>query len=125
MDNYFIIHDTETDSVSIINYEPNVPEGVKVLTITNVEKQGIDSGSHYFNKQEQKVVRKTGAQVQAEDNAKSVQQTNAHNKEFLTKTDWKVLRHIREKALSKPTTLTEQEYIQLEKDRERAASLIK
>jgi len=45
----------------------------------------------------------------------------AQNREFLNSTDWKILRHIREQALSKSTTLSQAEYLELERQRDLAA----
>lgn len=50
--------------------------------------------------------------------------TNNEVRAFLAETDWKVLRHIRQKALGQETTLTEEEYLALEAEREAKASLV-
>jgi hypothetical protein len=55
---------------------------------------------------------------------KAQEAINAENKKFLADTDYKVLRHIRQKALNIQTTLTEQEYLALEQERHDAASAI-
>ena len=49
---------------------------------------------------------------------------NKQAKELLANSDWKVLRHIRQKALNQPTTLSEQEYLALEQQRADAANSI-
>lgn len=58
---------------------------------------------------------------------------NAHNDkvinnvvlhQFLNSTDWKVLRHIRELALNQPTSLSHEQYIELEQARAEAAAKI-
>jgi hypothetical protein len=46
---------------------------------------------------------------------------NGQEREFLNSTDWKVLRHIRQKALNITTSLSDVEYTQLEQQREAAA----
>lgn len=60
---------------------------------------------------------------------KEIPKTQAEiNKEahaFLSATDWKVLRHIREKAIGKKTTLSDGEYLALENERDLRASEIK
>lgn len=43
---------------------------------------------------------------------------------FLNETDYKVLRHIRQQALGIATTLTAQEYLELEQERQMAAQTI-
>ena len=49
---------------------------------------------------------------------------NGQEREFLNSTDWKVLRHLRQKALNITTSLSDAEYIQLEQQREAAAARI-
>jgi hypothetical protein len=49
---------------------------------------------------------------------------NAVEREFLNSTDWKVMRHLRQKALGEPTSLTEEQYLELEQQRSDAASRI-
>ena len=44
--------------------------------------------------------------------------------EFLNSTDWKILRHIRQKALNITTSLSDVEYLQLEQQRQAAAARI-
>ena len=46
-------------------------------------------------------------------------------KAFLSSTDWKVLRHIRETQLGIQTTLSTKEYVALEKERHKQAKLVK
>lgn len=55
-----------------------------------------------------------------------VEQRKINNKalKFLQETDWKVLRHARQKTLGEETTLTEQEYLALEQQRADAASRV-
>jgi len=51
-------------------------------------------------------------------------QTNEEAKAFLNSSDYKVLRHIRQKALEIQTTMTEEEYLELEEQRQAAAQSI-
>lgn len=44
---------------------------------------------------------------------------------FLNESDYKVLRHIRQKALNLPLTMTEAEYLQLEQQRHEASIKVK
>jgi hypothetical protein len=125
MENYFILHDKTIGSVTIVNYEPNVPNSIKVFGITETEKKQIDNGTHFFNVSTYAIEMKPSEDIQSEALAKKTQQENAQHKEFLNSTDWKVLRHIREKTLNQPTTLSRQEYIELEQERDKAANSIK
>jgi hypothetical protein len=52
------------------------------------------------------------------------EQTNQQALTFLASTDWKVLRHIRQKALGETTSLTEEEYLALELQRSQAAASV-
>jgi hypothetical protein len=52
------------------------------------------------------------------------EQTNQQALTFLASTDWKVLRHIRQKALGETTSLTEEEYLALELQRSQVAASI-
>lgn len=52
------------------------------------------------------------------------EQTNAESLAFLASTDFKVLRHIRQKALGQELSLSEEEYLALEQQRSDAAARI-
>ena len=125
MNTYYILHDTEYKKTSIINYEPNVPNSVKVFGITETEKKQIDNGTHFFNVSTYAIEMKPSEELQSEALAKHTQVENSKHGEFLNSTDWKVLRHMREIALNQPTTLSQQEYIELERERDKAANSIK
>jgi hypothetical protein len=49
---------------------------------------------------------------------------SAQNKQFLIDTDWKILRHRDQLELGIPTSLTNEEFIQLLQDRQTARDLI-
>jgi hypothetical protein len=49
---------------------------------------------------------------------------NGLEREFLNSTDWKIMRHIRQKALNVATSLTDAEYTELEQQRQAAAARI-
>ena len=49
---------------------------------------------------------------------------NGIEREFLNSTDWKIMRHIRQKALNVATSLTDVEYLELEQQRQAAAARI-
>ncbi len=56
--------------------------------------------------------------------AQSQQAINADSMAFLASTDFKVLRHIRQKALGQELSLSEEEYLALEQQRSDAAARI-
>ena len=125
MNNYYVLHDTVKKTVNILNYEPNVPNSIKVFGITETEKKQIDDGTHFFNVSNYAIEMKPSEELQADALAKQTQKANSQHREFLNSTDWKVLRHMRETALNQPTTLSQQEYIDLERERDKAANSIK
>jgi hypothetical protein len=106
--------------VSIMSYEPAVPAGVTVVTITDEQQAQILAQTHRFD-----VVTKTVTPVESSELAQKEQEKkNGLELEFLKSTDWKVLRHLRQKALGITTSLTEAEYLELETQRDAAASRI-
>ena len=52
---YYIVYDSNRDSVSVINYEPNVPSDIKIIEISETEKFGMDQGIYYFDKTNQTI----------------------------------------------------------------------
>ena len=105
---------------SILNYEPNVPSTVSIVTITDNQLEQIKNETHRFDVATRSVV-PVDASVTA---AKARDLANAVEQEFLRSTDWKILRHIRQKALGTPTSLSEPEYLALEQQRAAAAARI-
>jgi len=105
---------------AILNYQPNTPNSVQVVGITDEQYDQIVSDTHYFDTVTNTVKALTAEQTLA----KSTYSTNSVHREFLNRTDWKVLRHMREKALGISTSLSEQEYLELEQQRQTAADSI-
>jgi heme A synthase len=101
----------------IQSYEPAVPNTVSVITITDEQHQQIMNQTHRFDVASKTVVAIESA-ILAE---KEQHRLNGIEREFLNSTDWKILRHIRQKALNVPTTLTDAQYIELEQQRQAAA----
>lgn len=115
---YVCIENNEV--VSVLNYEPSVPSSVFVATITDAENDQLVARTHYYNVS----TRRVEPISDEEANQQSVAESNGVEREFLSSTDWKVLRHIRQKHLGIETTLAEAEYTALEQEREAAASRI-
>ena len=105
---------------AILNYQPNVPSSVSVISISNEQYDSIVNNTHYFNVSSRTVI-PVSTEVSEQ---KTKDLSNGQEREFLNRTDWKVLRHIRQKALGVPTSLTDAEYLQLEQDRNAAAARI-
>ncbi len=106
--------------VSILNYQPSVPRSVAVFEISDEQAQQIQAQTHYFDLVSQ-TVKSISGDLAAQ---KSRELSNSEKREFLNSTDWKVLRHIRQKALGQSTTLSDAEYLDLEQQRAAAASRI-
>jgi len=106
--------------ISILGYEPNVPDSVIVYPITDEQANQIQDQTHFFDLNSKAVV-EMPTEVLAE---KDRNLANGGHREFLNSTDWQVLRHLREKTLGLLTSLTEEEFINLEQQRQTAASSI-
>lgn len=105
---------------AILNYQPNIPTTVSVTEITNEQYDQLINDTHFFNIATKTIDSLTAEQVIA----KSTYTQNSAHQEFLNTTDWKVLRHLRQQALSLSTTLTDAEYLELEQQRQTAADSI-
>jgi len=106
--------------ISLLDYQPNVPASVTVVEISDAEAANLDSGTHIFDVASGTVVSKSSDAISQENTLAQ----NGQEREFLNSTDWKVLRHIRQKHLGITTSLTEEEYTALEQQREDAAQRI-
>ena len=106
--------------VSVLNYKPNVTSSVEVVEITDSQAAQIAAQTHYFDVPSRSVTA-VAAGITAQ---RAADVANGQEREFLNSTDWKILRHIRQKALNISTSLSDAEYIQLEQQREAAAARI-
>lgn len=103
--------------VNIVNYAPEVPKSMTVYPISDEEYSAIIFDTHYFDVGLGKV--EQIPKHVAEHRQKFLAKKNG--RAYLEETDWMVLRHIREKALDLPTTLTQEAYIALETERHEVA----
>lgn len=110
--------------VSQLNYEPNVPESIEVIEITDEEHQNIIENTHFFNIKNKKVESYSDKELNKIKTNKEKLEKNQDNYRFLNSSDWKILRHLREKALNIKTSLTEKEYLDLEKKRDEISKSI-
>ena len=106
--------------VSVLSYQPNVPSSVSVVEITDAQAAQIAAQTHYFDVASRNITAVSSA-ITAQ---KIADVANGQEREFLNSTDWKILRHIRQKALNITTSLSDAEYIELEQQREAAAARI-
>ena len=105
---------------AIQSYEPAVPNTVSVVTISDSQHAQIMAQSHRFDVASRTVV----AVDQAILTQREQERTNGLEREFLNSTDWKIMRHIRQKALGIATSLSDAEYLELEQQRQAAAARI-
>ena len=109
--------------VGVQEHEPNVPSSVTVYTVSEEDHKktfGKDA-THYFDVTTGKVLPLSKVALD-----KRKVETDYHNLTVqVGLSDWKVMRHIREKALNIPTTLTEQEYLALEQQRQNTVEQIR
>lgn len=114
----------ENKIVSILNYIPTVPASVTVIPISDDEYSDLQNKTHYFDVVTNQICKHTDAELQKQKNKLDVEKLNGDMKLFLANTDWKILRHLREKALGVPTSMSEPEYLLLETQRHDAARSI-
>lgn len=109
----------ENNQVSgIQSYKPNVPANIEVVEISDDDANLIEMDHGYFDVSKKKVLRHKSTLIKQREKSDNA-------KRFLNSTDWKVLRHIRETNLGKKTTLSDAEYLRLEKERDAQSKLIK
>ena len=106
--------------VNVLDYAPEVPVTVTVVTISDADYQLLVDRSHYFDIPARAVLPYSTEVI----DARVQQQLNKEYQRVLTDSDWQVLRHIRQKALGIPTSLSEAEYLDLELRRNQAANSI-
>lgn len=105
---------------SVLDYEPSVPSHITVVQIT--DQQAVDvleKRTHTVN-EHGRVIPVSAAKL----SIVTRERQNQENLTFLSNTDWIVLRHIREKVLGLQTSITEDKYIELERQRQQAADNI-
>ena len=115
---YVCVEDNRVTAV--LDYEPNVPDTIAIATITQQDRDNIERGTHYFDIESMSVQSQHAEVLEA----RAQQELNVEHEKYLRSTDWQVLRHIRQKALGMPTSLSEAEYLALEAERQRRADAI-
>ena len=105
---------------NILSYEPAIPDTVRTVVISKEQYDQIMAQTHRFDVASDSVVSVPSSELEQ----KERDVLNAVEREFLNSTDWKVMRHLRQKALGEPTSLTEEQYLELEQQRSNAASRI-
>ena len=106
--------------ISVLNYEPAALDTVTVKKISDQEYEQLNAGSHYFDIPTQSILPHNSSVL----NEREQQKQSVVLRKQLQDTDWQVLRHIRQKALGVPTSLSDAEYLDLELERNRIAAQI-
>lgn len=104
----------------IQSYEPAVPSTVSVATISDTQHAQIMAQTHQFDVASRTVIAVNQSIIDQQEQDR----LNGLEREFLNSTDWKIMRHIRQKALNVATSLTDVEYAELEQQRQAAAARI-
>jgi glutathione peroxidase-family protein len=115
---YICVEDNKV--ISVLEYSPSVPESVAVIEITEQDYENLEKGLAYFDIQSSSII----SYPQEHFNNQQIEKNNAAEREFLNSTDWMVLRHLRQKFLGLNTTLSEQQYQELEQRRHESANRI-
>jgi len=107
--------------VSILNYQPAVPDTVSVIEITDDQYRLIETQTHYFDIATNLILPVPNSELEK----KQQEADNMQPRNYLDSTDWMILRHLRQQTLGISTSLTEQEFLELEQKRNDAAAKIK
>lgn len=110
--------------VSVLNYLPEVPGSVEVIEIQDSDYKNISNQTHYFDVKKKSVQKFSDDIFIKQEQEKENAAKNAAKRDFLSKSDWQVLRHLRETALGIPTSLSAEQYLNLEQQRQEAAKEI-
>ncbi len=116
---YVCVENSSAISVSL--YKPNVPAGIQVFEISDVDYECLKAGTHEWDIEHNQIKERLQSTLEQ----LKVQSRNNELTRYLNSTDWQVLRHIRQLHLGEPTSLTADEYTQLERERARMADQIK
>jgi hypothetical protein len=84
----------------------------------------IGSKNHYFDFSTMQYELLSALMIEKNNELHMQLKNNNKNKKFLNITDWQILRHIRQIALNIETSLTQEEYLELEQQRSDAAANI-
>jgi hypothetical protein len=97
-----------------------VPGTVTVVEITDEQYRQIEIKTHYFDAISKSILPMPESEIER----KQQEIINSDLRNYLDSTDWIVLRHLRQKTLEIPTSLTEEEFLELEQQRNDAAAKI-
>jgi len=112
---YYCICLENNQVVSVLDYKPNVPKSVTLIPIVEDEYKKLASGKYAYDPDSKNIV---------PINLEPHTNRDTTDKQFLEATDWKILRHVREKSLNVATSITEEDYLSLERERHMRAKRI-
>lgn len=116
---YICLEDGEFNHIH--DYLPNVPDTIEVIEITEEDKKQLESDEYYFDVESKKVSIKPDKFFIE----KEIIDEYYKNKAFLSRTDYKILRHIREITLNITTTISNDELLKLETKRQQAVEFMR
>ena len=102
----------EQELIGVMEEKPNTPESVTIIEISEEDYKSLKDETAIFDIGTLSVV-------------PTKKKNNNYHRAFLNDTDWMILRHLREQRLGLTTSLTEEELLNLEKQRQEAAENIK
>ena len=115
---YYCIENNQL--ISVVNYKPNTPASVICVEVDDVAHSAIERGEWWFNLDG--MCAEPKPQPMLDSMVADIARKN--NLSFLAATDWQVLRHLRQQVLGVETSLTHDQYLDLERRREAAATAI-
>lgn len=116
----WLIYDTTNKSFNFSSGRCSAPDHIIQVECTEEDEKKLISREYIFDPNTKTIVKKGESQLLALE----IENKNYENLRFLSSTDWMVLRHLREKALGEQTSLTEEQFLQLEANRHVAAKSI-
>jgi hypothetical protein len=112
----YLIYDSTQKAYNIVSSEDMVyrvnDKTIFSIEVSEKDIQNIEAGTHEFD-----VSTKSIVPISSIEPLEFKRQQSIDIKTFLRSTDWKVLRHLREKALGLETSISEEEYLELESKR--------
>jgi hypothetical protein len=115
--NYFVCIENNK-VVGVLDYKPTVRKSISLVPIDLDEYKKLHAMSHIYDVETKNIVPFVQEPLEVIGNRDTT------DKQFLQETDWKVLRHVREKALNVATSITEEDYLKLEHERHERAKRI-
>ncbi len=111
---YFVCVDNDLNFAGVYDYKPNIPSELTLKEISEQDFLKLQSGDFTYD----------GASGQIQPIEKSEPSISEKYKFYLDDSDWLILRHMREKFLKIKTTLSDKQFLALERKRQKISKLI-